>query len=690
MKKMVDPRFVTLRDALVGTVLTGTDGVRYHLREPIGEGGQGWVFLANYDDPEGIVVIVKVLRPDAVGEESLSRFEREAEVLRMLATRARPMPYVVRYYDHASTTLTAGGETHHLSFTVMEYVNGPTLEKVIADQRGKGLGTDRVRRIVKQVAQALDIVHAQKIVHRDLKPSNILLAADAGTEIAKVTDFGLVRLGDPSLQKTAAVAGASLGYAPPEQYEKGNKRVSPRTDVFAFGCVIFEMLSGRRAFPFEPGENPIVIVGRIVSAPRPRLAKTKRTLPFELEARDDLIEILDQELGKAMSAMPSERHETAIDLWKAIEDALLKASEPPKSFTKAVSPFERTANANDKEREALEKKPLTPAVPSPAPSNPAPEMPPRISRAPGKAKASDQPDALSAIAGWKWEQITPGIREETVRGAAWSEDGQMAVGSGPLGVARWQHGVWYAIPTVNLRPGAVRGVAFWPNGDALLFGEGGLVFRISRGGLVEPWPFGDPTVTFLGAHIDGNGAVCLVGEKGDSSSSVAIATLFVEGRLTTFTTPKVARLNGVTRIGTNGLIACGDLGTIARIESRGIEVVGSICSAKLNAIAITPTGGAFTVGAGGHALSLSSNLESTLEAVQTTQEMFALWVGDDGTAWGGSARARILRRSNSTWHRVSDLSQMHDVRAIWGTARFARAICDDGAVLEGTPISPAP
>jgi len=684
MKKIADPRFITLRDALVGTVLTGTDGVRYYLREPIGEGGQGWVFLANYDDPEGIVVIVKVLRPDAVGEEALSRFEREAEVLRMLATRARPMPYVVRYYDHASADITAGGETHHLSFTVMEYVNGPTLEKVIADQRGKGLGTDRVRRIVKQVAQALDIVHAQNIVHRDLKPSNILLAADAGTEIAKVTDFGLVRLGDPSLQKTAAVAGASLGYAPPEQYEKGNKRVSPRTDVFALGCVVFEMLSGRRAFPFEPGENPIVIVGRIVNAPRPRLAKTKRTLPFELEARDELIETLDNELAKAMSPMPSERHETAIEFWKAIEPALQKAGEPPKSFSKGVSPFERTANANDKEKEALLRKPAA-AIPSPSPSNPAMDAAPRISRAPGKAKVADQLDPLSSIAGWRWEQITPGIRENTVRGAAWSHDGQMAVGSGPLGVARWQHGVWYAISTANLRPGAVRGVSFWPNGDALLFGEGGLVFRISRGGLVEPWPFNDPTVTFLAAHIDPNGAVCLVGEKGEATSSVAIATLFVEGKLTTFTTPKISRLNGVARLGPSDLIACGDLGTIARIESRGIEVIGAICSAKLNAIAAMPKGGALTVGAGGHALSLSSKLEPTLEAVQTTQEMFALWISEDGTAWGGSARARVLRRSNSTWNRVSDLSQMHDVRAIWGTARFARAICDDGAVLEGIP-----
>src|ERR1700691_4591886 len=93
------PGLTALRDALSGQVLRGN--ASYHLRERIGEGGQGWVFKANWDDPAGLVVIVKVLRPDAVNSEAMRRFEREAEVLRLLSSQSRPNPHIVRFYDHA-------------------------------------------------------------------------------------------------------------------------------------------------------------------------------------------------------------------------------------------------------------------------------------------------------------------------------------------------------------------------------------------------------------------------------------------------------------------------------------------------------------------------------------------------------------------------------------------------------------
>src|SRR5262249_53004235 len=127
-----DARLIELRDRLTGQILRGSDGVQYHLRDLIGEGGQGWVFRANWDEPDGFVVIVKVLRPDAVSSDALARFQREADVLRMLSTQARPNPYIVRFFDHAIARMTSpvGGEPLVLPFTVLEYVNGPSLEKV--------------------------------------------------------------------------------------------------------------------------------------------------------------------------------------------------------------------------------------------------------------------------------------------------------------------------------------------------------------------------------------------------------------------------------------------------------------------------------------------------------------------------------------------------------------------------------
>ena len=257
-----ESRLLELRDRLTGRVLQGSGGVQYYLRELIGEGGQGWVFRANWDEPDGFVVIVKVLRPDAVSSDALSRFQREAEVLRLLSQQARPNPYIVRFFDHAIANMPSpiGGEPLVLPFTVLEYVNGASLEKLLETTPNQGLPLDRARRILKQVTQALEAVHLQKVVHRDLKPSNILLANEAGLEIAKVTDFGLVKLVDPNLRSTVTLAGASIGYAPPEQYEKGNQRVSARTDVFSLAAIAFELLTGRMAFPFRDGDNPLIVM----------------------------------------------------------------------------------------------------------------------------------------------------------------------------------------------------------------------------------------------------------------------------------------------------------------------------------------------------------------------------------------------------------------------------------------------
>src|SRR5512145_3370493 len=100
-----DSGLVALRDKLVGWSLTGTAGVRFYLRELLGEGGQGWVYKANYDEPDGMWVVVKMLRPDSVTQETLVRFRREAEVLRFIGAQPTPSPNVVRFYDHGVTSI---------------------------------------------------------------------------------------------------------------------------------------------------------------------------------------------------------------------------------------------------------------------------------------------------------------------------------------------------------------------------------------------------------------------------------------------------------------------------------------------------------------------------------------------------------------------------------------------------------
>src|SRR5262249_46738129 len=156
-------------------------------------------------------------------------------------------------YDHGVVRLSPPGasanEFVELPFTALEYVHGFTLTQLIQSQQGQGLPAQRVRRLLRQVAGALSFVHAQNIIHRDLKPSNILITDQHGVEVAKVTDFGLAKLVDLTLARTLMLAGASLGYAPPEQYEKGNERVTPRSDIFSLAAILFECLVARPAFP---------------------------------------------------------------------------------------------------------------------------------------------------------------------------------------------------------------------------------------------------------------------------------------------------------------------------------------------------------------------------------------------------------------------------------------------------------
>ena len=125
-----------------------------------------------------------------------------------------------------------------------------------------------------------------------------------------------------------------------------------------------------------------------------------------------------------------------------------------------------------------------------------------------------------------------------------------------------------------------------------------------------------------------------------------------------------------------------------RLEHGVPEHVGEVCAGHLTAIAAVGDG-AVTVGGGGHALSLSARLQAQLEAVQTTRDLLALAVDPAGIAWAGSAQARILRRTGGSWLRMSgELGLTSSVVALWAGLRRVRAVCDDGAVVEGTLVAP--
>ena len=215
----------------------------YEVTALIGEGGMGQVYRAT-DTTLDRDVALKVL-PDAftADPDRLARFEREAKVLASLNH-----PNIGAIYG-----LEKSGDTRAL---VLELIEGPTL----ADRIKRGpIPLDEALPIAKQIAEALEAAHEAGVIHRDLKPANIKVRND-GT--VKVLDFGLAKAldphpeGDPSQSPTLTAAATQMGvimgtaaYMSPEQAR--GKPVDKRADIWAFGCVLYEMLTGQMAFQGE-------------------------------------------------------------------------------------------------------------------------------------------------------------------------------------------------------------------------------------------------------------------------------------------------------------------------------------------------------------------------------------------------------------------------------------------------------
>jgi serine/threonine protein kinase len=631
-----------LQDRLQHAVFEGAGGQRYEVRELLGEGGQGWVFKALRGDA---FVVLKVLRPDLAKSDAFARFEREAVVLRGLSAGPAPNPHIVRFFEHGRTQVEGPSGPLEVSFLVLEHVDGPSLSRVLAAHGGFGLPVARVRRIFRQVARALGELHAQNIVHRDLKPSNILLANREANEIAKVTDFGLVKVVDGPFKQTASVAGASAGYAPPEQYETGNRRVGPRTDVFAFGALLFEALSGCEAFPVAPGDTPLRIVARMLGDDRPSLARVSATVARELRDRPDVTAALDREIARATDGDPERRHGSIAELWDAV-DPLLRAV---------------TGMAN-------------------RPSEPT------LSTVPRAAPSASDPAASSA------RMIGKPMAGERLRCAAFTEDGAI-VALGAYGLYSFTGGAWSALRAPRgLDAATVRGIVHRPGGDLLLYGEGvELAMKPNGDTSLSPPMFDD--VVWHGALADQAGVV-LVGERRPRPIGV-VAIRPADGKRAMRYVEGTTRLHAAVRLGA-GVLVCGTHGALFMFEGGEVEEIAWGRTGHLYAAATAHDGGAHVVGSGGHALSIAppslggAAPSATLEAVQTTRDLTSVIVTSSGAAVAAGAQGRLLVRRGGTWSRVPLDGTAEDIVAIaarrWaddrGVQSSVTAVTRDGAVVE--------
>ena len=230
----------------------------FQIVQRLGVGGMGMVYEAIYrkkgDKPRKVAV--KLLAPDLGGDDQLiARFNREMEILKKLKH-----PNIIRYYG--------GGSIDNRRFYAMEVLSGGALD-VIIREKGR-LSWEQTLEYAHQIASALEHAHGAGVIHRDLKPANLLLSKDGRI---KLTDFGIAR----DTQRTALTAdGKTVGtmaYMAPEQIT-GQHPITRRTDLYALGCVMYQMLTGETPFGQETEEPknrptaPEIMLRHIEEVPR--------------------------------------------------------------------------------------------------------------------------------------------------------------------------------------------------------------------------------------------------------------------------------------------------------------------------------------------------------------------------------------------------------------------------------------
>lgn len=235
---------------------------KYELLDEIGRGGMGVVYRARQTDLDRTVALKMILSSRLASSEDVRRFNAEARA----AGRLRH-PNIVGIHE--------AGEVHGQHFFAMELVDGQSLAQAL---RGGPFDPHRAAQCVAAVGRAVQFLHEHQIIHRDLKPSNILLAAD-GTPF--VTDFGLAKaLGaDSADTQTGAIIG-TLGYMAPEQALGDTRAVSPRSDVYSLGAILFELLTGRTPFG---NASPIDMLLQVLDGEPPRPTQLNKRIPPALE-----------------------------------------------------------------------------------------------------------------------------------------------------------------------------------------------------------------------------------------------------------------------------------------------------------------------------------------------------------------------------------------------------------------------
>ena len=291
---------------------------RYQVRELLGEGGKKKVYLA-HDTLLDREVAFALIKTEGLDESGRSRIQREAQAMGRLGSH----PHIVTVFDL--------GQELTQPYMVTELMGGGDVEGLIDQAQDHRLSLDQAIDVAKQVCQALEFAHSRGIVHRDLKPGNVWLTSDpstgptssrlstpgrsSGPAVAKIGDFGLAVSLDRSRLTQEGMMVGTVSYMPPEQAMGGE--VTPRSDLYALGAMLYEMVTGRPPFL---SDDTVAIIGQHINTPPVAPTWHDGQCPRPLEAL----------IMRLLAKNPSERPESAADVLSALEaiDLAISVEQP--------------------------------------------------------------------------------------------------------------------------------------------------------------------------------------------------------------------------------------------------------------------------------------------------------------------------------------------------------------------------
>ncbi|MCH8345892.1 MAG: protein kinase, partial [Chloroflexi bacterium] len=307
------PRTPTPAPSPSPTLPTSFAGGRYKVQRFLGEGGRKRVYLA-HDSKLDRDVAIAVIKTEGLDEVGHARVRHEAQAMGRLGDH----PHIVTVFDV--------GDEDGQPYIVSQYMAGGDLEGLLQQAENHRLPLDEALRIAVEIRHALEHAHSRGIIHRDLKPGNIWLTED---RTAKLGDFGLAMVVDRSRVTVAGMMLGTVAYMPPEQAL--GREADARSDLYSWGCVFYEMVTGRPPFL---GDDTVAIISQHINTAPVAPSWHNPEVPRALEAL----------ILRCLAKDPDERPESAAAIPEALSAVMTTAPAVAKQTAEEVNPLDRLAS----------------------------------------------------------------------------------------------------------------------------------------------------------------------------------------------------------------------------------------------------------------------------------------------------------------------------------------------------------